>query len=285
MDPALIVKLILVTGIVGIVISIGVRSRPEDTLTLVRNPALGGRAMLAMFVLVPAFVIFITWAVHLDPPVRAALLALAVSPMPPIIAKKEDKVGGDADYGIGLQVLGTIFSIIAVPFMLIAVAKVFGVSGSFDPFAMSKLLVITVGAPLAIGMFLGRTFTGHRDAIALWTGRIGTIALLVGVVPLLLATWQAMFALIGGGVLMVIMAITAFALLVGHLLGGPDAGNRGALAVASAARHPGVAITLAVGIFPAANAEITGAVLLFLLANVLLTIPYVKWRQKVAGRA
>lgn len=285
MDPALIVKLILVTGIVGIVISIGVRSRPEDTLTLVRNPALGARAMLAMFVLVPAFVILITWAVQLDTPVRAALLALAVSPMPPIITKKEDKVGGDADYGIGLQVLGTIFSIIAVPFMLIIVAAVFGITGSFDPFGMSKLLIITVAAPLAIGMFLGRTFTRHRDAVALWSGRIGTIALLVGAVPLLLATWPSMAALIGSGVLLVIMAITAFALLVGHLLGGPDAGNRGALAVASAARHPGVAIALAVGIFPAARDEITGTVLLFLLANLLLTIPYVKWRQKVAGRA
>jgi len=39
---------------------------------------------------------------------------------------------------------------------------------------------------------------------------------------------------------------------------------------------------LAVGVFPAFSEQITGAVLLFLLANVLLTIPYVKWRQKVA---
>ncbi|MFZ4688497.1 MAG: hypothetical protein ACOYLS_04610 [Polymorphobacter sp.] len=285
MDPASIVKLILVIGIVGIVISIGARSRPEDTLALVRNPALGARAMLSMFVAVPLFVLFITWAVDLDRPVRTALLALAVSPMPPIITKKEEKVGGDADYGIGLQVLGTIFSIIAVPFMLMIAGAVFGVSGSFDPFAMSKLLIITVAAPLAIGMALGRYFAAHRNAIAHWAGLIGTIALLVGAVPLLLATWQSMWALVGGGVLLVIMAIIGFALLVGHLLGGPDEGNRGALAVASAARHPGVAIALSVGIFPNFSAEITGAVLLFLLANVVLTLPYVKWRHRVVARA
>ena len=282
MDPAVIVKLLLIGGIVGIVISIGARSRPEDTLALIRNPVLGARAMLAMFVLVPMFVLFITWAVDLERPVQTALLALSVSPMPPMIANKEKKVGADGDYGTGLQVLGTIFSIIAVPFMLMAAEAIFGVSGGFDPFAMSKLLIITVGSPLAIGMALGHFFAGKRDAIAFWSGRIGTIALAIGVVPLLLATWQSMMALIGGGVLLVIMAIIAFALFVGHWLGGPDAGSRGALAVASAARHPGVAISLAVGVFPAFSEQITGAVLLFLLANVLLTIPYVKWRQKVA---
>ena len=138
MDPATIVRLILVTGIVGIVISIGARSRPEDTLSLVRNPALGVRAMLSMFVLVLLFVLWITWAVHLDTPVRAALLALAVSPMPPIIANKERKVGGAGNYSTGLQVLGTAFSIVAVPFMLMLVGLVFGVTGSFDPFAMSN---------------------------------------------------------------------------------------------------------------------------------------------------
>ena len=58
-----------------------------------------------------------------------------------------------------------------------------------------------------------------------------------------------------------------------------------ALAVASAARHPGVAIALSVGVFPEYSEEITGAVLLFLIANVFLTIPYVKWRQKVTLRS
>jgi BASS family bile acid:Na+ symporter len=284
MDPATIVKPILVTGIIGIVVSIGARSRPEDTLSLVRKPMLGVRAMVSMFVLVPLFVLWITWAVDLDQPVRAAMLALAVSPMPPIIANKEKKVGGDGDYSTGLQVLGTIVSIVAVPFMLMLAAVVFGVSGSFDPFAMSKLLIVTVAAPLAIGMALGRYFTAQKAAIAYWSGRIGTIALAVGVVPLLWATSGAMIALVGNGVLLVIMAITGFALAVGHWLGGPDAGNRGALAVASAARHPGVAIALSTGVFPDASAEITAAVLLFLLANLLLTIPYVRWRQKVAGR-
>ena len=283
MEPAMLVKLVLVAGIVLIVISIGVRSRPEDTLQLIRNPRLGARAMTAMFVAVPAFVLFITWLIPFDVPVRAALLALAVSPMPPIIPRKEMKLGGDANYAIGLQVLGTVFSIVAVPFMLMAVGLVFGVSGEFDPFTMSKLLIITVAAPLVVGMAIGRLRPDWRDAVALWAGRLGTWALIGGSIVVLFGTWQTMLALVGGGVLVTIVAIIGFALAVGHWLGGPDDGNRGALAVACAARHPGVAIALSTTVFPERQVEITGAVLLFLLVNLVVTVPYMKWRQKVVA--
>lgn len=284
MDPAAIVKLVLIAGILLIVISIGVRARPEDTLQLIRNPRLGLRAMAAMFVLVPAFVLLVTWLLPLDQPVRAALLALAVSPMPPIISKKEIKLGGDANYAIGLQVLGTIVSIGVVPFMLILAGMVFGIRGEFDPFTMSKLLLVTVGIPLAIGIGFGRLFPHWREAVAVWAGRLGTAALVIGAVAVLSSTWPAMLALIGGGVLVTIAVIIALALAVGHWLGGPDEGNRGALAVACAARHPGVAIALSTNVFPQYQVEITAAVLLYLLANLVLTLPYAKWRQKVVAR-
>jgi BASS family bile acid:Na+ symporter len=87
---------------------------------------------------------------------------------------------------------------------------------------------------------------------------------------------------IGHGVLLVIAAIVLFGLTVGHLLGGPDAGNRGALALATSARHPGLAITLAIANFPHDKKAIVAAVLLFLLANLVLTLPYALWRQRQA---
>ncbi len=61
---------------------------------------------------------------------------------------------------------------------------------------------------------------------------------------------RAMPAAIGIGTLLAVVAIAVFGLAVGHLLGGPNEGNHGALAVATAARHPGVAIGLAAVSFP-----------------------------------
>ena len=108
------------------------------------------------------------------------------------------------------------------------------------------------------------------------------VALAIGVVIILYVTAPIMGSLIGSGVLWAAAAMTFVGLVAGHLLGGPDEGNRGALAVASAARHPGVAIAIAAGAFPTDKGEITGTVLLYLLANAVLTIPYMKWRARLA---
>ena len=86
----------------------------------------------------------------------------------------------------------------------------------------------------------------------------------------------------GHGVLPVIAVIVLFGLLVGHVLGGPDAGNRGALALATSARHPGLAIALSATNFPHDREAIIAAVLLFLLANLVLTLPYALWRRRRA---
>jgi hypothetical protein len=73
--------------------------------------------------------------------------------------------------------------------------------------------------------------------------------------------------------------LNAFALLVGQFLGGPDEGNRSALAITCAARHPGVAISVATGLFPSDSAEIFGMAGLFVLTSALMAIPYLKWRK------
>src|SRR5262249_14186742 len=86
----------------------------------------------------------------------------------------------------------------------------------------------------------------------------------------------------GHGVLLFVAAIVLFGLLVGHLLGGPDAGNRGALALATSARHPGLAITLSTPNFPHDSEAIIPAVFIFLLANLVLTLPYALWLRRRA---
>lgn len=281
MDAGLFIRLLVGLGVGLVVIAIGVSARPGDTLLLIRKPQLGIRAMLAMFILVPAFVLLLTWLFPLALPLRAALLALAVSPMPPIILQQEIEAGGDADYSVGLQILGTGFSILVVPIMLIVIEAVFGVTGDFDPFAMSRILLVSVALPLGVGMLLGRLLPGWRRLISLWAGRIGNAALLIAAIAVLFLIWPDMLRLIGGGVLLLTSLITTFALAVGHWLGGPDEGNRGALAVACAARHPAVAIALSTAIFPAYSTPIVAVVELFLIANIIITIPYMRWRRRV----
>lgn len=283
MDPATIVKLLLVGGIVLNVVSIGVRAKPRDALALVRNPELGARAMLAMYVLVPAFVFLIAAFFPLPRPVIAVLLVLSAAPMPPLISNKELKAGGDPEYAIGLQVLATAVSLIAVPIMLVIASRLFGVRLDFDPWGVITVLGLTVAAPMAIGMALGHFLPDWRAPVGKWASRIGYIGLGLGALALVAARGSDVAARLGGGTLLIIMLIVAFALFVGHKLGGPDDGNRSALAITCAARHPGVAITVVSGLFPEDAAAILGTALLFWMTSFAMAIPYLKWRKQSVG--
>jgi hypothetical protein len=106
-NPATILKLVLLVGLVLLVVAISIRARLEGLLRLLRRPALAPRAMVAMYVALPAFVLVVAWFVPLQEGVAAALLGFAVAPVLPPWAKKAAAVGGRADYVIGLQLLST----------------------------------------------------------------------------------------------------------------------------------------------------------------------------------
>lgn len=276
-----VIKLGLVIGIVLIVFAIGIRARIENPLLLVRQPALALRAMVAMFVLLPLFALMVTRLLPLKLGVGAALLGVAVSPMLPPWAKTASKVGAKGDYVFGLQVLATAFSIFVVPVMLWLVDLIFNVRGTFNPFAFSMILFVTVGLPLALGLATGRYRPGSAPRLADLAERGGNVLLVLGVIGLLVTSGSVIPAVIGQGTLLAILAITGFGLLVGHLLGGPDPGNRGALATATASRHPGIALLLATEVFPDSERAILGTVLLYLVVDIAITVAYQRWRKKV----
>jgi BASS family bile acid:Na+ symporter len=284
LDPIAVIKLILTAGIVLTVLSIGLRSRPGDTLLLLRNPRLGLRAMVSMFVLTPMFVIGLAWALQLGPADRAALIALSVSPMPPILPRRQAVVGGGGDYAVGLSILAAIVSFVITPMFVWLVGRLFGVTTVFDPVALLRVLAITVVAPLAIGILIARLWP-RAAALSIPVGRTSLVLLVAGAAVVLFKEAPAIAGRVGNGLLLVTVAIVLFGLLVGHILGGPDAGNRGALALATSARHPGVAIALATATFPLDQKAIVATVLLFILANVVLTLPYLLWRRRLARPA
>jgi bile acid:Na+ symporter, BASS family len=284
LDAIAVVKLILTAGIGLTVLSIGLRARPADTLLLLRNPGLGMRAMVSMFVLTPLFVISLASTLQLGPADRAALIALSISPMPPILPRRQAVVGGGGDYAVGLCVLAALVSIVIAPMADWLVGRLFDVTTVFDPVALLRVLAITVGAPLAAGILIAR-FWPRAAAASTLVNRAALVLLVAGAAVVLFKEAPAIAGRVGNGILLATVAIVLFGLLVGHLLGGPDSGNRGALALATSARHPGVAISLATATFPLDREAITATVLLFLLTSVVLTLPYVLWRRRLARSA
>ncbi len=279
MNPETILKLVLLLGVVLLVVDIGVRARLQEPLLLLRRPALALRAMLAMYVALPAFVLALVWLLPLREGVGAVLLGFSVSPVLPPWAKKGAAVGGHADYVIGLQLLSTGLSLLVVPLMIAITYRLFGVATVLQPLAMELVLLVTVAIPLALGIGLARFYPNVAPRLGALADRLGSFLILIGAIALLIAHGQKIPGVIGQGTVIVTVVVIAFGLLVGGLLGGPDPGNRRALASATVCRHPAIALLLASGAFPQQEATVIGTVLLYLLTSLVLPIPYERWRR------
>lgn len=108
------------------------------------------------------------------------------------------------------------------------------------------------------------------------------LLLIIGEAPVLITTWPIMLGLLGSGALLVMALITVVSLVSGHLLGGPDPGKRGALALASATRHPAIATTLAHAYI--GDQQTLAAILLYLIVGMVIAEPYKTWiRRQVRG--
>ena len=279
MNPETILKLVLLLGVVLLVVAIGTRARLQEPLLLLRRPTLALRAMLAMYVALPAFVLALVWLLPLREGVGAVLLGFSVSPVLPPWAKKGAAVGGHADYVIGLQLLSTGLSLLVVPLMISIAYRLFGVVTVLQPLAMELVLLVTVAIPLALGIGLARFYPNAAPRLGALAERLGSFLILIGAIALLIAHGQKIVGVIGQGTVIVTIVVIAFGLLVGGLLGGPDPGNRRALASATVCRHPAIALLLASGAFPEQEATVIGTVLLYLLASLVLPIPYERWRK------
>jgi BASS family bile acid:Na+ symporter len=278
-NPETILKLVLLLGVVLLVIAIGVRARLQEPLLLLKRPALALRAMLAMYGALPAFVLLLVWLLPLREGVGAVLLGFSVSPVLPPWAKKGAAVGGHADYVIGLQLLSTGLSLLVVPLMIAIAYRLFGVATVLQPLAMELVLLVTVAIPMALGIGLARFYPNAAPRLGALADRLGSFLILIGAIALLIAHGQKIPGVIGQGTVIVTIVVIAFGLLVGGLLGGPDPGNRRALASATVCRHPAIALLLASGAFPQQEATVIGTVLLYLLTSLVLPIPYERWRK------
>ena len=210
---------------------------------------------------------------------EVALVALSVSPAPPLLPKKQLKAKGDPDYVIGLLVVAAAVAIVFVPLAIELLGIFFQRSVHMKPWPVAQLALLTILIPLGIGI-AARRFA-PVIAIRIWRPlALFALALLVaGALILLFAASGAMWALVGNGTLVAIAAFIFLGLAVGHWLGGPNPHDRSTLALATATRHPAIALTIAQTNFP--DQPIVPAILIYVLLALVLEVPYVKWRQRV----
>jgi BASS family bile acid:Na+ symporter len=262
------------------VFCVGLHARLDDVAYLLRKPGLLVRSLLAMNVIMPAVAIVIALALPLDRPLKTALIALAVSPVPPILPGTQLKAGGRASYVVGLLAIAALVSIVFVPAAAAFIGRIFGQEVRTEPMEIAIVVVTSLLAPILAGIVVGRLTPSFAARIARPVSLFATVLLVVSFLPVLLRIWPGIVAAIGNFSLLTIVCFLIVGLGVGHLLGGPDTEDRRVLALATASRHPAVA--MAVAHDTGELLPVLGIVLIALIAGALLGAVYVKWVSRSA---
>jgi bile acid:Na+ symporter, BASS family len=279
MSMTSIILLILKLSIMLNVVALGLLSTQKDALYLLTRPRQLLRSMLAMNVVMPVVAASLAAGFDLIPAVKLALIGLAVSPVPPLFPRKAIKAAGEASYAVGLLVAASLLAIVFVPFAIDVLGDVFGHSVHVPVTVVMKVVLSAVLAPLAAGILVRRWLPEFSRRIARPVSLISMGLLLAALIPVLFTTGKAMWSLLGKGTLAAFAAFIVAGLAAGHLLGGPAYKDRSVLALATAMRHPGMAIAIATATFPQQKLA-APAVLLYLMAGLLLTSLYLVWLRK-----
>jgi BASS family bile acid:Na+ symporter len=269
-----LVPMLLTLSLGLMMVSAAMESSKGQFAYVLRRPKLLLKAILAVNIipLIGAMIVVGLFP-SLSQPSRAAILIMAISPVPPLVPGKALKFGGRREYVYGLQLAMAVVALFAVPILGKLVAAHYDAEAVFPVRVVAMNVLTGLAFPVLVGVALGRWLApGFSRRNARLVGVIAAILLVIALVPILIAAAPKMVVLTGDGTLLACAIVVAIALLGGHLLGEKDLGDKSTLAFAAAMRHPGIALAL-IGANHA-NRAIVAAVLLFLLVGLVVMIPY-----------
>jgi BASS family bile acid:Na+ symporter len=278
MTIAQLIPIALQLSMAIVIFCVALNTHFEDVTFLLHQRGLLLRSLTSMLVVMPAFAVGLALAFDLTHVVEVAMIASALSPVPPILPGKQIKAGGQASYVIGLLMMSALVTIVYVPLAAQLLGTVFHRSIQVDVGHVALIVATSMLLPVLAGMLVRRFAPTLAERVHKPLSNIGTVLLIVAVIPVLIKEWHSIAALFGNLSVVAMVVFAVVGLGVGHWLGGPDPDNRSVLAMATSARHPAVALAITHNV--ADQPGVMAAVLLVLLVSSIVSGPYVKWRQR-----
>ena len=272
------IKLAIEASLALLVVSLGLRARFADATFLFRHPRLLVHALLSMNVIMPLLAVWAAVVFSLTPVIKLALVCLAMSPMPPFLPANAMKAGGARSYTVGLLTAASVLAIVFIPVTLSIFEAVFGLPSRVPLGRIVRLAEIGILLPLLVGIAVRHLSPGFATRATKPAARLAGLMLIAALVPIVVTAGPAMWSLVGNGTLLAIVLLTLIGGAIGHWLGGPRLEDRAVLAMATASRHPAVAIAIASSAFPG-EPKIGAAVLLAVVVGAIVAVPYSRWMK------
>jgi BASS family bile acid:Na+ symporter len=261
----------------------GLGARFDDVSALLRRPGLLARSLFAVLIVAPALAVALVWALDLSKEVAIALVALAVSPLPPLLPGRGERAGGRAEYGLGLVFILAVLALPAIAVAAVILEALFGRDYVVTPWAVGRLLILSILLPLAAGMTVARISptTARRLSVLIETAQRWLLP--IAMVVLLISAAPQMLALLGNHTLGAIGIFVVVSFAAGHLLGGPDRRDATVLAFATSCRHPATALALASANFPDSDEHAAVALYGLVTAAVGAAYAFALRRRRTVG--
>lgn len=285
MKIAELIPIAIAVSIFLTVLALGLASSFEDAIWLFRKPVLLVKSIASLNIIMVVLAVAADKLFHLNIVVGTAIIAIAISPVPPFFPKKETKVGGTDPYAVSLLVAASLFSVVLIPAWVKVLSLVFGFEAHLAFSKIVAIVFIKILLPLILGILLHRLAPDIADRSASTVSSIAMVLLVIAVLPILFTSLGPMWAMVGNGVLITVVLFSLVGLAVGHWLGGPDPKHRSLLALATSARHPGLAVTVASINFPDRKGPVLLVVLFHLIIGIIAAIPYIQWRKRMRTNA
>ena len=257
------------------VLSFGLRATPSDIMHLFRRPGQLIRALLSIFVVMPIVAIILIKLLPMDPVLETTLVALSVSPVPPVLPNKAIQEEGQKSFTYGLLAAVSIISVFVIPMAFRFMDAIFQKDNSFSDDATVRTIGLTILVPILGGMvilyFMPRLAARFADPLH----KLGGTLLMVGFLPVLISLLPMIFTLIGSGWALVSIVFAVVGVTVGYFFGGPANSIRKVLALATASRHPAVAIALVTSNVTASQKNLAiASVIVYVLISGIVGAPF-----------
>jgi BASS family bile acid:Na+ symporter len=253
----------------------------REVLTEIRTyPGALAKALVAAVVLVPLGgltlgYLYKQWGLPAE--VGLGLILLVACPGAPLLTQRTGKAGGDFEFSAALQILCGVMAILVTPAILWSYAQFFpNLRSNVEFWHIAEQVAIIQFLPLSLGLATRLLWFEAVDAVTpvflSVVNKLRLAYLVVVVIPSLPVVVQAGVLPMVAVVLFAIMA-----LLLGHLMGGPDLTYQAAIAVGCVARNLGLALFIA--ILNRDYLNVLPTLVGYALLGSLVTIPYSKWMK------
>jgi BASS family bile acid:Na+ symporter len=271
------VKIGLLASVVASMFAQGLAIVPSQLVLFRERPHLLLRSLLVVIFLVPIADLLIILLLKPSPAVAIGLAILAASPAAPLMLVKVPKSGGSLAYMASLHLILALLALLTVPITLDLLSQALGFRAQVGVAAVAKVVGLSILFPVCLGVVIRSRFVKIADAMSPLLAKVGGVMLLILALFVLAINFGFLLKMDPWSYLAMVLVV-ATSVAIGHGLGPREPEERTTLAMESASRHPGLAMTIAALNFSPQKA--LPVLVPYMLVFIVVTTIYLQWRKR-----